>query len=292
MPQKDVQRFRGNAPKRHHFVPQMILKEFLNPQGNLFFFDKRAPDDGVGEASPQNLFVQKHLYSEINSDGSRDARLESDLSELETQANAVIRKIVDCARKRERPHLIPAEKALWDYFLTLQWKRVPQTFETHMTPEAFDKSLEKNLSEFEKRHRPLTNRERQDMASLETRARLMQNVKVSTVRRPMELALDALRSRGLGIALVADARKSFVIGSNPIVKLNLPGRAHISEPTTEVWFPIASDVAVTPALGAGSETIVEVDGAVVRYINTAIHKQSKLIAGRSRELIYSLTRQR
>ncbi len=127
-------------PKRHHFVPEMILKRFTNSRGKLFYFDKRIPSGGVSEASTRELFFKKHLYSEFRPDGSKDASLEIELSKLETRAGEVVEKIVTSAKIGRAPLLTTTEKRTWDTFLGIQLKRLPDIYEKHMTPEAFGKS--------------------------------------------------------------------------------------------------------------------------------------------------------
>jgi hypothetical protein len=70
-------------PKRHHFVPQMLLNRFADGEGRIAFFDKSRPENGVQITTPKNLLVRQHLYSKINRDGSRDGTLEAYYSELE-----------------------------------------------------------------------------------------------------------------------------------------------------------------------------------------------------------------
>ena len=276
--------------KRHHFVPRLILKRFASVDGGLYFFNKKNAAEGVGKASPKKLFSENHLYSEIEDDGSRNPKLENELATFEGEIDQIIDKIVERVRRGKQPNLTPAEKHLWDEFTILQWKRIPQILEKYINVDAFDRTLENFIEEFEVDYRPLTEAEREDLDSPETRARILQNVKVDTIRSPMERSLSVLHEKGIGIAVVNNSKKSFVIGSSPIVKLNYPGRSSIVDPTTEVWFPISADVAITPALNRGVEVVANIHEKQIRYINACIYKQSDLVAGRSKELIQSLAR--
>ncbi|NIJ40964.1 hypothetical protein FHS78_001245 [Parvibaculum indicum] len=280
----------AKPPRRHHFVPRLILKGFVNSEENLYFFNKNNVEGGVGEASPLNLFVKNHLYSEIEEDGSRNAQLETDLSTFEGRVDRIVQKIVENVRRGSKPCLTPQEKEEWDAFTALQLKRLPQILDKHITQEAFDETLDEFIADFEANEGPLSEAVRRDIDSPEKRARLRQNVKVSTIRQPMPKVVSALQRKGLGVAVIVRANKSYVIGSNPIVKLNYAGRSSLLDPSTEVWFPISADVAVSPAFEAGKEVVVEINSDSVRYINSAVYRQSDLVAGRSKELIESLVR--
>ncbi len=266
----------------------MILKRFTNDRGKLHYFDKRVPGGEIGETSPKNLFVEKHLYSEILPDGSKDPTLEQELSSLETRAEEVVDKIVATAKAGNAPRLTLAEKKTWDTFLGMQLKRLPHIYDKHMTPDAFGESLDESIREYEEIIRPLTGRERDSFNDPEVRKRLMQNTRVGAIRGPMDLVMGELGRRGLGTIVCAETKRSFVIGSNPVSKLTLPGRAHLSDPTTEVWFPIAADVAVTPWGEKGRSILREAAREHVRHINLVTFKESDLVASRSEELIRSL----
>jgi len=146
-----------------------------------------------------------------------------------------------------------------------------------------------------KNKRPLTSREQQFINILsepEQQNRLKQNVKVGALRIGGPLVLEALGNKGLGVARVMSAKKSFIIGSFPILKLTNDNRAHLSDPTVEVWLPIAHDIAITPFFTKGKEKLVSIDDRNIRKLNEAITRQSTIIAGRSEKLIRSLISQR
>ena len=64
----------------------------------------------------------------------------------------------------------------------------------------------------------------------------------------------------------------------------------LSHPETELWFPIAPDVAVSPWGKAMTETLFEFAGNDVRRVNETIFKHSTIIAARSEALLRSLAR--
>lgn len=280
---------RKNNPKRHHYNPQLLLRRFCDEKGKLYFFDKRFSSRGILRASPRDLFVEKHLYSSINADGSRDARLENQFCELESATNLIIRKIIDASCAGKTPRLTSTEKWTWDNFVYKQWTRVPERHAESL--EYFDEAFEKSIDEFERRIRPLTPAERASLQEPKVIARIKQNARVDSLASPSGLAVQALNSRGLVVVHIAQPKRSFITGSFSVIKLTYPDRSALTDPTVEVWLPISSQTAICSAGSAGEERLIQsVEDRHIKAINEAIFKQSTVIASHSLKLIQSLTK--
>jgi hypothetical protein len=276
------------VPKRHHYNPQMLLRRFADAQGMLFFYNKGLPHRGVQSTQPANLFVQNHLYSFQTKDGTKDTSLETQFAALEYKADLIIEKIITCARAGREPKLNPEERRDWDSFFYYQWKRVPEMIESNSNISDFGTSLRRAINSLEK-IRPLTQAEREDFQKPSTIKRMRQNAIVRSVADPGRRVLGELGKKGLGILITRKIKKSFVLGSRAIVKLTLRGRTNLSDPTVEVWLPIASDIAVCFLPGPPWERLIECsDDRHIRHLNKATFKQSGIVAGRSRALIASL----
>ena len=238
---------------------------------------------------PKNLFVQKHFHTFHNADGSKNFALERAFAELESATDPVIEQIVSFVRNRSKPALSHYDKAIWDNFFYAQWRRVPDAIDEHMKSSEVEKSIFETVQEYEETVRPLTEAEREYLMSDEGLARLRQNAKVIALASPGEKVLEALEAKGLGIAYITNPKKSFILGSYPVAKLTLPGRANLSDPSVEAWLPISRDIAITPAPEKNTIQVVHVsDERHIRRINLAIASQSNIIASSSRQLVSSL----
>ncbi len=216
-------------------------------------------------------------------------RLESRFAALEHKADRIIEKIITCARAGREPKLNPEERRDWNSFFYYQWKRVPESMESSSTISNFDTTLHRAINAFEETLRPLTQSEREDFQNPATIKRMRQNAIVSSVADPGRRVLSEIGKKGLGILITRKVKKSFVVGSRAIVKLTLPGRTHLSDPSVEVWLPIASDIAICLMPGPPWERLVECsDDRHIRHLNESTFKQSRIVAGRSRALIASL----
>src|SRR5260370_19703374 len=143
-------------PKRHHFVPRMLLERFADAEGLVAFFDKSRPESGVQMTTPKNLLVQQHLYSKKNRDGSRDGTLEAYYSALESEAHVLFAKIVQAAQQRQIPDINGTEKITCCKFLYEQWRRVPDFYDEIMPLSAFALTVQKGIEEYEAKYRPVT----------------------------------------------------------------------------------------------------------------------------------------
>lgn len=279
-----------SVPIRQHSVPRMLLKRFVNKDGKLYYYDKRLPNKEILCAKPSNLFTTRHLYTQIGPDGEIDVSVEKDFSVLESNADAVIEKIVSAARAGVVPGLTTEEKEIWNHFLYYQFKRTPDFHTANNTLANFDAHLDRSIIEFERTRRPLTNTERANFQEPDFRERMKKNSWVLAVAKPGPEVLTVLRGKGLRVTLLEKLNKSFIISSFPIVRFAEFKNTHLSDPGVEMWFPIASDVAVSVAPWPGGVERLSImsDDRHIRIINEALYKQSTIIASRSEELIGSL----
>ncbi len=265
-----------NNPKRHHFIPMMLSQMFTDNEGRLYFFDKEHPGNGIRRSTPKKLFVRRYLYSQQDRSGNKDNAVEASLGDLEGMVSPIIRKIVSSARMQRTPDLTRTEKMIWSLYSYIQWKRVPDVsdrIDSEAVPQEWIPQLVREFG---------------DLADVK---RIMGNARVNSVLDPGIRVLPILMGKGLGIAVAKNSDASFVIGSNPVVKLSHPGRSHLSDPSVEVWFPLAHDVVVTPIppIPEGAEKLVVADDESIRAINTFIFGQSRVVAGCSIEQLTELT---
>ena len=274
-----------SRPKNQHYIPQMLSKRFANQEGKLYVYDKSHPDKGVQKKDPKKTFVRRHFYSQEEEDGTRDVSVETQfLAPLESDASPVIEKIVNAARRGQPPGLSSDEKDIWVKFSYNQFVRVPETRETYK--EEIFQELRSEL-DFIGQFRPFTDSELSILDDEETMERLWRNSTIQSVRMThAKEVFDILSEKRIGVAVIRKPKpkRSFVIGSNPVVKLSHPERSHLSDPTVEVWLPLARDAAVTPCPGE-SDKVISLQDRHIKSINKSIFQQSTVIAGCSRELI-------
>ncbi len=269
----------------------MHLRRFVDESGRLYWFSKRFSDKVVRPSTPAQVFLENDLYNVLDSDGARDSSVESALATLESQANLTMGKIVTAARAGKPPNLTREEKSFWDVYFCCQWRRVPDVMRTVVSEAQIREFVSEITRRYQSRGYELTSEDRRILADPRALSRIEHGARAKSVLIITEDLLRVMENKGLCVAIVTSSKRSFVIGSNPIVKLNPPGRTYLADPDVQAWLPLAHDVAITPALSRGEEKLMEFsEGRIVRELNEAMFKQSTAIAGRSRRLVESLAR--
>jgi Protein of unknown function (DUF4238) len=279
--------------KNNHYVPQMLLRRFMNAKGELFYFNKNKPEKSIEHRNPNSIFCAPNLYVDIDRTKKRDVSLERDVyGTLESDATPIVDKIVEAARKDKLPQLTRVEKSKWDEFFARQWARTPDAYAKYSESFNFQNEIKSSLDFFKQNVRPISLAEHAKFGDPEYLKKLRKTTFIGSLKLSGGMSQHALGTRGLGIVRISDAKKSFIIGSFPVVKLTLPGRTKLTDPTVEAWLPISYDVAVTPWGLKDQEAGNIIDGTKVRELNLFVCAQSTEIAGRSEALLQSLLRGR
>ena len=262
----------------------MILRNFTDNKGRLHCLYK--PSGQLFSTTPENVLAESHLYTRQDASGKKDVSAEKELSRLEGRVQPVVEKIVNAARKRERPALAPSEKNTWDEYFCSQLRRLPVARESLPDEEL----VAEHLDRFEREIRPLKPAVREKFSEPKFQGKLTDNAWVQIVADPQGELLEVLQDKGLVIGLIGNARMGFVTGDNPTIEIASQGRTDLRSPGVERLFPLAYDIVVTPGLPAGTERLVVMDDTVyVRRLNEEILKKSNIIVGCSHALIESLS---
>ena len=277
-----------NLPIRHHFIPQLILRNFTTDDGYLYCYSKQARR--IFKSPPSNVFLKKHLYSQRDERGKKNPSVEIEISNsIDGPAAPVLDKIVKSARNGTLPGLTSLEKRIWDEFFCCQLRRLPTARGSISDAELVAEALD----DFERHIQPLSATLRDKYKDAGLQRDLAHNAWTRIVAQGGGELLDVLQRKGLAIGVIRNQKKSFIIGDNPTIRITPRGNTHLSHPQVELLLPIAYDVIVTPGYSAGKEELASlIDSDWVRSINEFIFRQSNVIAGRSRKLVESLSRVR
>lgn len=276
-----------SSPKRHHYIPRMLLKRFSNEHGIFYVFDKRNPDKGVHKRKLENLFVERHLYTQVDAKGAKDVSVETEyLSSLESKASRLFKKLVFAARRGDAPCLTPVEKDICIEFFYCQHMRVPERG-GRTKEEAYQRS--RRRIDFMSRFRSPQEGELPIAYEDGTFRRLWKNARSEILRIENPVVIDVLSQKQIGVAVIRKPkpRRSFVIGSNPVLKLAHSNRAHLNDPAIDFWLPLSRDVAVSFCSGE-RDKIVALRDRHIESLNRNAFDQSAVIAGCTRELIEAL----
>lgn len=274
----------ANRPKRHHFIPQMMLRHFADDDGLLWFWRRGLPAADVRKASTKDLFVQKELYTFTAGDGTKDVALETFFSNLEGAGATFINQLADIIRSNEVPKLDAGAWRLWGQFFYYHLKRTPGAIAFIAEKMNFDAKIEDTVQKIQA-VRVETGGD-PDEPGLEGIVR--QNAIVTAQRAPpSEEVLAMFATLGLAIYRITDPSKSFVVADVPgaTAKFRMPN-GEWSRPT--LFLPLTWDIAVGQLQGGQKVEIIPVDREQIRRMNVASIARASVIAGRSRALVSSL----
>lgn len=272
-----------NIPKRHHFVPRFILANFAGGDGKLWV--RSLVSGSAWSATSENVYVEGHRYSTIESDGSRDGALETSYSELEGAAKPVVDKLISAARIGAPPVLDGDERAIWNEFFYHQLKRVPAMTKAVAAKEGWTERLEAVIDGLESRGIHPSPELLAELRSPAGLAAMTQNATVLALSKPpAELVQSMLNASKIEVAFTV-AGKAFLIGDRPIA--NAAAGVASGAP---LWFPIAPDVAVRPIFDPQPEghSAVAMGANQVASINAAIAAQCDQVASCSKALLMAI----
>ena len=282
----------ADFPKRQHFVPELLQSGFADADGCLWYFDRRRKD-GVDRTGTGNLFVEGHLYTTEDAEGTRRGTIESLLSKVETAVAPVLERVVARARLRRPPDLVDEDRWIVLLFMYLQHRRVPDFF--RQVP--FDRPLGEEIAEIvrqtEAERGPLDPAVRDTYLSPALAKRLEQNFRASGVFGDLANSPSFRRfnARDISAAVLDRPGASLILGSYPVARTSVDGRTDLDHSGVEMWMPIAPDVALGLAGPQGRSTIALVGaGPWVRNLNNYIRDRSTVIASPSRYLVEVLSK--
>jgi hypothetical protein len=263
----------------------MILRNFLNDDGGLWFWRRQFQVGEVRSAKPEGLFVEDNLYTSIWDNGEKDVWLEHQLAEVDGNYARIIAQILPIVRAGHPPRFDPFTWDVMQVFEYIMGKRSSAWHDRFVTVDevhALSKAIA-NEPEF-------TDADRAFLDNHIDRERAMKNARIAAqATPPPDDLFMTMRNRGLAF-LVAPPGASFVIGDYPTAITTVVGRTAIGVDRGALFMPIASDVALAYVSESTRVYVVPLSKSQVRVMNEAMTRQSVMIAGKSKALVASLSR--
>lgn len=289
----------ANIPKsikgynEHHYVPVSVLDRFKNPHGKLFYFNKNNPNAQIISRNPRKIFVQRNLYTYLNTDGKHDKSVEFDcFQNLDTKIAPIMTKIIENVRNDTLPKLTATERDIWDEFYLVQGFRCPEFLKGDNLTKWSEQHYEQIKNSV---YDLLGDTLKKKLDSEGYKQQLITEVKITQFKERAQLQSKAiLKKRGLYFYKINNHRRSFIIGSAPLVRCLTGSDGHLTYPDTQLWFPISHDVAVSMGNYRDHELKIQINNEAEKKfvfdINNKIFEQSNEIAGYSLHQIQSITK--
>lgn len=272
--------------KRHHYIPQMMLRHFTKEDGQLWFWRRDFARGDIRTNATQNLFVVKDLYTFVHPDGTEDVSLEDFFADIEGVGAKFIEDLAAIVRTGETPDLDPGAWEFWDYFFYYHLKRTPGAIASFAEQMGFDARIAATVEKI----RAVRAENGRDPDESGLAARVARNaVIIAQAAKPSTAVLAQFAQMGLAIYRITDPTRSFVVG-------DVPGAAACFRHPSGGWtnktlfIPLTWDIAVGQLAQPRAVELIDIDMDQIRRMNEATAARSIVIAGRSEALLQSLSR--
>lgn len=295
----------SHRSRRHHYIPEMLLKNFCDDDGQLWVNDRTVGK--IYPSTPKNVFVRRDLNTSYDFPSAPRSDKEEEffdsieasdeyeqiLSRLEGEADSVVQKVIKQARDLQCLQLSSEDRNTLKRFILAMARRTPES-QRRITPDkSFDEIFYNAATAIAKKdnYRGLPEKAAfyQDPRIAKLKAMTGANVvaRFAAGAHPRERKVEEqfCHETGLGIMVICMPKRAFVIGSHGLAIVR---RSQGNAPTRESWLPIAHDVAVGPTSFPDREFLLPLDRSrdgTIRSINSASAAQSQIIAGRSEALV-------
>lgn len=296
-----------NAPKRQHYIPEMLLNNFCDESGRVWV----ANGTRVYPTIPRKVFVQGHLYTRSIFGNSLKYAAEEDflksieksyeyedrLGEIEGRAGPAVKQIVNQGRQGECPQLSIELTDAWKRFVIAMARRTPESQDRVAASEGHVDDYYEVAKESPNRNGyPWPDRETlyQDRRVLKHKNLVLRNIDAKFAAGDDPHAEKETqrfsRETGLCVLVIRIPGRSFVIGSHG---LTIVDRNLVENVTAISWLPIAPDIAVGVTPFPNREFLSFLDSnnggeQVISAMNTATSAMSEIIVGQSEALVRSL----
>ncbi len=285
----------------------MLLKNFRDESDRVWVGD----GEHIYSANPTNVFVQGHLYTRsIFGNSPKDTdhedflnsieksyEYEEGLSAIESRAAPAVQEIVNHVRQGHCPSLSIEFQDAWKRFFIAIARRTPESqnrvarLTGHV--DAFYEACTRvaNLDAY-----PLPDRktiyEDDRVLGLKNMVMTNANAKFAVGDDPrIEIETQKFsRETGLSFVVIRIPKQGLVIGSHGLTMVDRKLAENLAAIS---WLPVAHDIAVGATTRPDRELLSFLDGnndgeGVISVMNRATASMSKIIVGKSEDLVRSL----
>ncbi len=298
---------KSSVPKRQHYIPKMLLKRFLDDDGFIWVHD----GEKMYKANLGNVFSIGHLYtrSEFGNapKGSsyndflnsiqKSFEYEGRLSEIETEAEPVVQRIIDRARNGRCPQLSVDFREAWKRFYVAMARRTPEAQDrvskSKGNRDVFYEAAKQTADQIGYRL-PTAEKLYQDPRVMVLKKLVMSNTNAKfAAGDDPNIETETRRfsvETGLCVVAIGIPKRSFVIGSHGLTMLDDEVASKMGAVS---WLPIAHDVAVGATAFPDREFLTILDSSndgqqLISSFNRATADRSKIVAGRCQALVRCL----
>ena len=286
----------SNIPRRHHYIPRMLLNNFCDDDCQLWVGDKFRSK--IYKSHVSNVFVQRNLYATFDF-ASKQYSHEYDqvLGGVEQMANPVVQKIIYQARCGEFPRLSQDQEICLKRFLLSIYRRTPES-QALLSSEWASLDIYYETAKIVAKNANIVPPDKSQYDQDEQLKNKISILDSNSYTRfaagdfPAVCEIEEwfVRKTGLFIVVIQILNRKFLIGSQGVTDVK---PCHESDLAQGIWFPLSHDVLVRPVNTPNRNHLFYLGrryDSIMKRINRNTIQQSKYVASQSRHLIQSLMR--
>lgn len=280
-----------SASANHHFIPKAILRRFCFSGNQVYYFSKSSNRAIVEPRNIESIFKKRHLNSYTMEDGTKDDGLEQFFA---YNFDARIGSVIDYAElcsKNEKVFSFSEDEILFlVQFIYNHIKRSPDFHQPIIDEISREDFFVQAVAEFETKYGVLSPEKHDNITSVESRKRIIDQSRVINLSRQSTEILDRLAKMLPVMATPKSRKDQFIIGSNPVVRFSNSIGDNLDDDHVELWTTLTPRVAVGLVKHETSLMPLRLDRKDVVKINKEIEKHSNSIAAASKELLKKLSK--
>ena len=266
---------RDKAARRHHFIPQFVLRSFTDDGDHLWFTWSDGRWGEPRRTGVKNIFLERDLYTTTERNGSTSDENEKALARKESHWSRAIESIWNHLDNGESEMIQEADtKLAVEYYLYAGF-RSPERVNAVM------RDAEHSPKDVILRMNPGTKLDEEEFPVLEKNIKaILGSGQADSVKEQIE---ELICTRGLGLYHLDSDNERFILGS-----------CGIATPESDRFFvPVHPRLALFCTDYADGITILQENGdELVQKINNSLWTNSKQVAADSKELLEAVKTRR
>ena len=266
---------RDKAARRHHFIPQFVLRSFTDDGDHLWFTWSDGRWKEPRRTGVKNIFLERDLYTTTERNGSTSDENEKALARKESHWSRAIESIRNHLDNGESGMIQEADaKLAVEYYLYAGFRSPERVKAVMHDAEHSPKDVILKMN-------PGTKLEEEEFPILEKNIKaILGSGQADSVKEQIE---ELICTRGLGLHHLDSGNEKFILGSCGIAKLE----------SDRFFVPVHPRLALfCTDYPAGIRILQENGDELVQKINNSLWTNSKQVAADSKELLEAVETRR
>lgn len=287
----DDRRNTMSTSKKHHYVPQAILRNFTVSGSATHYLSIHSKSKAPALRNIGRIFYRRHYNSATLEDGSKNDIVEKffayEFDNFIPEWTEAFKRTLETGQLRFSTS--DSRKRFIQFFYN-HMKRSPDFIEpivSSVAPEVFN---EQTVENYEKDYGPITEHERSLFRDPKWQEKVIGNSRVMNFGQQTDGILNRLVGLDICVATPASENKQFIIASNPVVRFENHVSQALGTEGVELWTTFTPRIAVGFVNSQLPIGLLTINNDEVRKFNTSAAKQSSAIASGSKPLLESLAK--